>query len=141
MRRFVAVLLAQRALGDGVCTGRRMSVDATITLGQKKHSTYDASHTSNIHELLDNLNLHYPAIHETDLLLWHEVDRHLFRCPVVCQDSGARTIMMDGCSLINFCAAPSRTSLRTTTSRRSDSTGTFVFAISTECRRCGVVHR
>ncbi len=103
----VALLLAQWALGDGVCTGRRKSVDATVTLGQRKHSSYDATHTTNIHELLENLNEYYPAIHETDLLLWHEVGSSFF--------SFAKPEVH---GRPNIYDAPPRTNLRNMTLRR-----------------------
>ena len=69
----LAAALVAAAAGDGVCTARRRHSDAVVTLAQRKHSTYDASHTTSTVELLDNLGVLYPALRDADVLIWHEV--------------------------------------------------------------------
>lgn len=64
----------QRNNSDLVCTGRRLSNDAIVVLGQKVHSSYDVSHNTSLHILFDSLIKNYAFIKETDVLLWHEGD-------------------------------------------------------------------
>ena len=56
------------------CLGRRTSEDAIIILGQKKHSSYDASHQTSLAPILRSLDAYYPAVRRADVLVWHEGD-------------------------------------------------------------------
>ena len=56
------------------CLGRRTSEDAIIILGQKRHSTYDASHQTSLAPILRSLDAYYPAVRRADVLVWHEGD-------------------------------------------------------------------
>ena len=56
------------------CKGSRKSSDAIIVLGQKKHSSYDSTHSTSLAPILLSLDAYYPAVHEADVLVWHEGD-------------------------------------------------------------------
>jgi hypothetical protein len=60
--------------GFGVCDGPLQHLDAIIILGQKKHSTYDSSHSTSLEPILWSLSGYYPAVHQADVLVWHEGD-------------------------------------------------------------------
>lgn len=59
-----------------MCSGLARHRDAVIIIGQKKHSTYDASHDAfgYLARALHSLSTHYSRFNESDLLLWHEGD-------------------------------------------------------------------
>ena len=63
-----------------VCDTQRRSVDAVVILGQVRHSSYDATHSSSLHPILRSLNHFYSRVSEADVLIWHEGDiynRHM----------------------------------------------------------------
>ncbi len=55
-----------------VCTGRQASPDTIVVVGQKRHSSYDATHVNRLEDLFHNINRFYPAVRECDTLLFHE---------------------------------------------------------------------
>lgn len=57
-----------------VCDGRRRSTDAIVILGQKKHSTYDNTHTTSLEPILRSLETYYLFVRSADILIWHEGD-------------------------------------------------------------------
>ena len=57
-----------------VCSGVRTSRDAIIILAQKKHSTYDATHSTTLQHTLRTLERFYSKLSEADVLIWHEGD-------------------------------------------------------------------
>lgn len=75
----MAVLMMSHYSGSqaAVCTGQLKNKDAIVALGQKQHSTYDATHNTSVLFLLQNLQKYYPASQEADFLLWHEGDYSL----------------------------------------------------------------
>ena len=56
------------------CLGSRTSEDAIVILGQKTHSTYDASRQTSLAPILRSLDAYYPAVRRADVLVWHEGD-------------------------------------------------------------------
>jgi len=59
-------------LAADMCTGRLVNTDAVMLLAQKRHSTYDATHNTDIHATLTLLARNYPALPHADVLIWHE---------------------------------------------------------------------
>ena len=78
MRTRAAVLLgvahAWHPAVQGACTRQRRSRDAVVWLGQRKHSSYDASHGNTLNASLASVVTHYRAIRAADVLIWHEGD-------------------------------------------------------------------
>lgn len=60
------------AVNTKVCTSQLLSSDSIVVLGQKKHSSYDSTHSTNVPHLLANLQMHYSKLNESDTLLWNE---------------------------------------------------------------------
>jgi hypothetical protein len=58
-----------------ICDGRTTKRDAIVMLAQKKHSTYDESHSTSLAPILNSLDIYYhKCINEADVLVWHEGD-------------------------------------------------------------------
>ena len=78
MRTRAAVLLgvahAWHPAVQGACTRQRRSRDAVVWLGQRKHSSYDASHGNTLNASLASVVTYYRAIRAADVLIWHEGD-------------------------------------------------------------------
>ena len=71
----VLILLTYNSyLCSSVCNGERNSTDVIVVLGQKKHSSYDASHSTSLEPILSSLETHYSFVKEADILIWHEGD-------------------------------------------------------------------
>lgn len=80
----VAGLLVPTVSGaDQICDRPRNSTDAIIILGQKKHSSYDASHTTSLGGVLHSLDKYYPHVVDADVMIWHEGDLSQSDLPVV----------------------------------------------------------
>lgn len=72
---FILLLACNRNLClSSVCSGEKNSTDVIVILGQKKHSTYDASHSTSLKPILESLEKHYSFVKEADILIWHEGD-------------------------------------------------------------------
>ena len=59
---------------DAYCTGRRVHRDVIIYLGQKQHSSYDATHANTLNASMDSLRRNYAAVEGADVIVWHEGD-------------------------------------------------------------------
>jgi hypothetical protein len=62
------------AVEDSICDGPRKFSDAIVILGQKRHSSYDATHTTSLHPILLSIMTHYPHGKEADILIFQEGD-------------------------------------------------------------------
>lgn len=62
-----------RDLG-GACSRTRRSKDAIVWLGQRKHSTYDATHTNTLNASMASVARFYAHVRSADILVWHEGD-------------------------------------------------------------------
>ena len=56
------------------CSRKRQSKDAIVWLGQRKHSTYDATHTNTLNASMSSVAAMYRAVTKADVLVWHEGD-------------------------------------------------------------------
>mmetsp|Transcript_11684 Transcript_11684/g.39072 ORF Transcript_11684/g.39072 Transcript_11684/m.39072 type:complete len:303 (-) Transcript_11684:426-1334(-) len=56
------------------CSGARKSQDAIVWLGQRKHSSYDATHANTLNASMASVREYYPAVRNADVLVWHEGD-------------------------------------------------------------------
>lgn len=59
---------------QGACTRTRGSRDAIVYLGQRTHSSYDATHGNTLNASLASVLAYYPAVRDADVLIWHEGD-------------------------------------------------------------------
>jgi hypothetical protein len=57
-----------------LCTGRRRSADVIVYLGQKRHSSYDATHANTLNASMASLARHMLKVAESDVIVWHEGD-------------------------------------------------------------------
>ena len=78
-RWLVAAALVAGAAGNsldvaGACSRARRSKDAIVWLGQRKHSTYDATHANTLNASMASVARFYPAFVNADVLVWHEGD-------------------------------------------------------------------
>jgi len=64
----------EEAFNRAYCSGRRMSKDVIIYLGQKQHSSYDATHRNTLNASMASLALNYRRGRESDVIVWHEGD-------------------------------------------------------------------
>ena len=64
-----------------VCDGIQRSTDAIVILGQKKHSSYDSTHSTSLHPVLQSLLTNYAPAKESDILIWHEGDLNVTDLP------------------------------------------------------------
>jgi len=85
-------LLTARAPLEGYCSGRRGSKDVIIYLGQKQHSSYDATHANTLNASMASLRANYKKVGETDVIVWHEGD-------LGPSDANA----LDGAANVRFC--------------------------------------
>jgi len=58
----------------GACSRTRKSPNAVVWLGQRRHSTYDATHANTLNASMASVAAHYKALRGTDFLVWHEGD-------------------------------------------------------------------
>ena len=54
---------------DRFCTGTRKSADAIIYLGQKQHSSYDATHANTLNASMESLRRNYGAVRDADVIV------------------------------------------------------------------------
>ena len=62
------------SIASNLCDRPRQHTDAIVILGQKKHSSYDASRDSSFHPVLLSLEANYKATSRADVMIWHEGD-------------------------------------------------------------------
>ena len=77
---------------DAFCTGQRQSRDVIVFLGQKKHSSYDATHANTLNASMASLRTHMKHVGEADVIVWHEGD-------LSHEDADA----LDGAANVRFC--------------------------------------
>ena len=77
---------------DRYCTGRRRHGDAIIYLGQKQHSSYDATHANTLNASMESLRRNYGAVRDADVIVWHEGE-------LAPRDATA----LDGVANVRFC--------------------------------------
>lgn len=82
---------------DSFCTGKRRSRDVIIYLGQKQHSSYDATHANTLNASMASLRENYGGVGEADVIVWHEGD--LTRDDANALDGGAANVRF--CLLTN----------------------------------------
>lgn len=56
------------------CDRPLSSRDAIVILGQKKHSSYDHTHSTSLSPILLSLDHYYQYVSEADVIVWHEGD-------------------------------------------------------------------
>lgn len=66
--------LPEPHLAQNPCDSTPHSVDAIVILGQKKHSSYDSTHSTSLSPVLKSLEIFYPHVHDADVTIWHEGD-------------------------------------------------------------------
>ena len=59
---------------ERLCTGSRQSKDVIVYLGQKTHSSYDATHANTLNASMASLRKYMKRIRDTDVIVWHEGD-------------------------------------------------------------------
>lgn len=74
------------------CTGVRRSRDVIVYLGQKTHSSYDATHKNTLNASMESLRHNMRHIAESDVIVWHEGD-------LTPRDANA----LDGSTNVRFC--------------------------------------
>ena len=80
------------ALSRAYCTSTRQSRDVIVYLGQKTHSSYDATHKNTLNASMESLRTNFGKIGEADVIVWHEGD-------LVPSDATA----LDGAANVRFC--------------------------------------
>mmetsp|Transcript_15017 Transcript_15017/g.22561 ORF Transcript_15017/g.22561 Transcript_15017/m.22561 type:complete len:457 (-) Transcript_15017:107-1477(-) len=73
----VVTISNRRSSLDQYCTGKRKSDDVIIYLGQKQHSSYDATHANTLNASMASLRQNMFKISESDVIVWHEGDLSL----------------------------------------------------------------
>lgn len=56
------------------CTGVRQSRDVIVYLGQKTHSSYDATHKNTLNASMESLRNNMLRVKDSDVIVWHEGD-------------------------------------------------------------------
>ena len=77
---------------ERLCTGSRQSKDVIVYLGQKTHSSYDATHANTLNASMASLRKYMKRIRDTDVIVWHEGD-------LTNEDANA----LDGATNVRFC--------------------------------------
>lgn len=80
------------------CTGRRKSKDAIVYLGQKTHSSYDATHKNTLNASMESLRYNMRHVGESDVIVWHEGDL-----------TPADATALDGVTNVRFCLLTTET--------------------------------
>jgi len=91
------LLLLTTAKGEW-CSGVRRSRDAIVWLGQRKHSSYDATHRNTLNASMASVARFYAKVRDADVLVWHEGD--LTRA-----DADA----LEGATTVRFCLLGAKT--------------------------------
>ena len=73
-RRRLSSTQKRNDLGRQYCTGERRSRDVIVYLGQKQHSSYDATHKNTLNASMESLRHNMKMISESDVIVWHEGD-------------------------------------------------------------------
>jgi hypothetical protein len=82
----------EASLSSRYCTSVRRSRDVIVYLGQKTHSSYDATHKNTLNASMESLRHNMLKIAETDVIVWHEGDLE-----------PADATALDGAANVRFC--------------------------------------